>query len=56
MSFHFYSLTFIKSYDRGHSMAPIKKGLMSGEEITKSYSSAHKKKIYFYLQQPGMDS
>ena len=37
-------------------MAPIKKGLMSGDEITKNYSSAHKKKIYFHSHQPGMDS
>ena len=29
-------------------MATIKKGLMSGEELLENYSSANKKKIYFY--------
>ncbi|KAK2546728.1 hypothetical protein P5673_033635 [Acropora cervicornis] len=44
------SLTFIKSYERGHAMATIKKGLLNGEEIVRHYSSSHKRKIYFHLQ------
>ena len=33
-------------------MAIIKKGLLSGEELVRHYSSANKKKIYFHS---GMD-
>ena len=33
-------------------MAVINKGLLSGEELVRHYSSAHKKKIYFHS---GMD-
>ncbi|XP_068700436.1 uncharacterized protein [Montipora foliosa] len=44
------SLTFVKSYEKGHAMATVKNGLLNGEEIVRHYSAAHKKKIYFYLQ------
>ncbi|XP_067047828.1 uncharacterized protein [Acropora muricata] len=50
MGINLKSLTFIKSYERGHAMATIKKGLLNGEEIVRHYSSSHKRKIYFHLQ------
>ena len=39
-----YRLTFIKSYDSGHSMPTVAKGLLSGEELLRHFSSGGKKK------------
>ena len=55
---HFYCmcrLTFIKSYDSGHSMPTVAKGLLSGEELLRHFSSGgKKKKVYFLFEESGM--
>lgn len=43
-------LTFNKSYEKGHVMSVVKKGLMTGEEIAKEYSSNYANtKVFFVL-------
>ncbi|XP_074613961.1 uncharacterized protein LOC141873799 isoform X4 [Acropora palmata] len=41
------SLTFFKSYQSGHSMAVVSKGLLDGNRLVEEYSASHKKKVYF---------
>ncbi|XP_068727278.1 uncharacterized protein [Montipora capricornis] len=41
------SLTFFKSYQSGHSMAVVSKGLMDGNRLVEEYSASHRKKVYF---------
>lgn len=48
----FCSLTFIKSYQSGHTMATVKTGLMKGNELVEY--SASNKKVFFHSLQPGM--
>ena len=48
-------MTFIKSYDSGHSMPTVSKGLLSGEELLRHFSSGgKKKKVYFLFEESGM--
>lgn len=42
-------LTFIKSNSKGHAMADIKHGLMSGEELVKEFSTNHAKTNVFFV-------
>ena len=48
-------LTFIKSYAKGHTMSPVKHGLMSGDELVEYFSTSHSStKVFFVLDsRPG---
>ena len=49
-------MIFIKSYDSGHSMPTVAKGLLCGEELIRHFSSGGKrKKVYFlFSEESGM--
>ena len=40
-------LVFIKSYDKGHSMAVLHNRVISGEDLMKHFISGHSKKNVF---------
>lgn len=40
--FYIHSLTFLKSYNKGYSMDPVRHSLMSGVDLTETFTEAQK--------------
>ena len=48
--FDIHSLTFLKSYNKGHSMDHVRHGLMSGVDLAEIFSGGTKNKVLFFVR------
>lgn len=51
---YYTSLEFIASYERGHAMKRVARGLQNGAQIMDLFGGSRKKKIFLFLPSSGM--